>query len=554
MMETSTPQSLYQRLRYHEEHAPERVYLRQPRQGKWFEYTWAQVMRQARQIAAFLQSQGLERGSHIAIFSKNCAEWFMADFGILLAGMVSVPLFSNQNQSSIEYVVNHAQIKLIFVGKLDDHLRAFKTLPEAIPTVSFNYHHDLKTQYAWDDIVSCDPLTEIVPPDEDDLYTIIYSSGTSGTPKGAMYTHAAMSNYLALFAVDLCRLVEARHYHLLSYLPLAHVYERSAVQLGSLAIACDVSFVESLDHFAENLRDVKPTIFAAVPRIWDVFKHKIEQKVPARLLRVGLMIPVLRRVLQKKIKTELGLECAQANVSGASHLPAQIIQFFDRLDLPIQEGYGQTENFAYATLSLFKDRKPGFVGTPRLGVELKLSDEHELLMKSPCLMKGYYQDETATGKAFTKDGWLRTGDIAEIDKRQRVRILGRISENFKNLKGEFIAPSPIEKRFLSNRFVEHLCLVGQELPRNVLVVSLTEEARRRTTAEVEQKLQKKLHVVNAGLRSYEKIGHILIVQDSWSTENDLLTPTLKVKRRQIEAKYHDWIHQASEQERMVVWE
>ena len=554
MKASALENSLTKRLLDRELNAGNRVYLRQPRHGKWHEFTWAEVMQQARQVAFFLQSLGLKKGAHVAIFSKNCAEWFIADFGICLAGMVNVPLFPNQHEESIDYVLKHAEVKLVFVGKLDNHARQRSYIPEKIPTVSFDYHDDLATTHYWADIRDAAPLQDIALPAADDLYTIIYSSGTSGTPKGVMFTHEAIDNYLTVFPDDLRRTVTRDHFHLISYLPLAHVYERSAIQLGSLTIPCDVSFVESLDTFADNLREIKPTLFAAVPRIWGVFKQKIEQKLSPHLLGFVLSIPFLSSHIQNKIKHQLGLDQCANNFSGASHLPLSMSEFFEKLDLPIQEGYGQTENLAYATLSLLDERKPGYVGTPGLQVEIKQGDDNELLMKCPCLMKGYYKDPKASAEAFTDDGWFRTGDIVEIDDLNRVKILGRISENFKNQKGEFIAPSPIEKRFSSSKQIDNLCLVGRELPSNVLLVTLTEEAQNKPKDELKEHMQKKLHTINSKLENYEKISHILIVKEQWTPENGLLTPTLKVKRREIEAHYHDFIQEAMEQSDAVVWE
>ncbi|WP_019217331.1 AMP-binding protein [Legionella tunisiensis] len=266
--------SLNQLLVENEKRRGEKVYLRQPRNGKWYEYTWQVVIRQARQVARFLQDAGLKKGEHLAIFSKNCAEWFITDFGISLAGMVSVPLFANQHRDSIEFVLKHAEVKLVFIGKLDNCVRVRGYIPADLPTVNFDYHPELNTDNRWADILAKEPLTDIVDSSPDDIFTIIYSSGTAGVPKGAVYTHAIIANYLKIFPEDIQRIKTVTHYHLMSYLPLAHVYERSAIQLGSVTIPCDVSFVEGLDKFIANLRQAEPTFFTAVPRIWGVFQQK----------------------------------------------------------------------------------------------------------------------------------------------------------------------------------------------------------------------------------------------------------------------------------------
>lgn len=532
----------------------DKVYLRQPRDGKWYEYTWGMVVHQAKQVAKLLQDLGLKQGDRVAIFSKNCAEWFITDFGISLAGMVNVPLFANQHKDSINYVLEHAEIKLVFVGKLDDAQRVRSYIPDGLPTVNFDYHDNLNCSYRWQDLLKKEPSQDIIAePSPDNLYTIIYSSGTSGQPKGAVYTHGIIANYLQLFPQDIKRIRVADMYHLMSYLPLAHVYERSAIQLGSLVIPCDVSFVESLEKFADNLQEVQPTFFTAVPRIWGVFQQKIELKLPPKKMDFLLKLPLISNLIKRKIKRHLGLGRCTNCFSGASHLPVSILEFFDKLDIKIQEGYGQTENLAYATFSLLGKRRPGYVGTPRLQVELKLAEEGELMIKSPCLMKEYYKDEAATKTALTSDGWLHTGDVAELDEQNNVKIIGRISENFKNQKGEFIIPAPIEKRFAANTVIEQLCIVGRELPNNVLVVTLSESGRKQNKENIKQALQESLHKVNSELANYEKISHVIVLKESWTPENGILTPTLKVKRRMVESNYSDVIKGAITQSNSIVW-
>lgn len=553
-MDVKDYHSICQRLMEHETEHADRVYLRQPREGVYHELTWSMVMHQARQVAFFLQRLKLKKGAHISIYSKNCAEWFIADFGITLAGMVNVPLFPNQHKDSIEYVLTHAEVQLVFVGKLDKYKEAFEAISGDLITVGFDYHPDLNLNHTWSEVLSGQRLDTIASPLPEEVYTIIYSSGTSGAPKGALYTHQAISNYLSILPKDIRRLADLDFYHLLSYLPLAHVYERSAIQLASIVVPADVSFVESLDTFADNLKSVKPTLFAAVPRIWGVFKHKIEQSMPPALLNYLLYVPILAGFVKRKIKHQLGLERSAGNISGASHLPPDISTFFDKLGIPVQEGYGQTENFAYATLSLLNERKSGYVGTPRLEVEIKLGEAQELLMKSPCLMHGYYKDTEATNQAFTKDGWLRTGDIVNIDRKNRIKILGRLSEHFKNQKGEFIAPTPIEKQWSSSRLLDHVCLVGRGLESNVLLVTLSDSGCRTLQEAVNKHLQARLHRVNGRLKSYEKISHIIIVRDAWTTDNDCLTPTLKVKRRVVEERYQPLIQKTMAQSDNIVWE
>ena len=555
MLKESMNNSLYKLLLKNEKEYANRVYLKQPREGVWHEFTWAEVMLQARKVAAFIQQLGLKKGSHVAIISKNCAEWFITDFGIHLAGMVCVPLFSNQHEESIHYVLEHGDVELVFVGKLDEHQLVRSYIPEKYVTVSFDYHTDLKVNYHWSDVLAIEPLMDVIEPDADGLYTIIYSSGTTGLPKGVMFTNQIIANYLTYYPQDILRIRDLPHYKLVSYLPLAHVYERSAVQLGSLTIPCDVSFIESLGHFSENLQTIQPTFFTAVPRIWGVFQNKIEEKLSPSLLNILLKIPFVSELIKNKIKHRLGLEACTNCFSGASALPIPIIEFFEKVGINIQEGYGQTENLAYATFSLLNERRPGYVGTARPGVSIKKSEDNELLCHSSCLMSGYYKDEQATKNAFTPDGWLHTGDVAELNDKNQVKILGRISENFKNQTGEFIAPSPIERQFDANEMLEQKCLVGRDLASNILLVTLNEPTRiNKKKEDIINSLEELLHQVNSRLVKYEKISHIVIVKDEWTPANELLTPTLKVKRRNIEQHYADLIHSAAIQQQHIVWE
>ena len=530
------------------------VYLRQPSQGIWRELTWAEVMRQARQVATVLKNAGLERGDCVSIFSKNCAEWIIVDFGISLAGMVNVPLFSNQNKGTIEFIIEKAEVKLVFIGKLDAHSRTRDYIPKQIKTINLPYHLDLETTYCWEDVLSCTPMLTIDLPKPEDTYTIIFSSGTTGEPKGVVFTHEAVANYLAILIEDLKRNVSFDRHHLLSYLPLAHVYERTSVQLASLMLDCDVAFVENLEKFTKNLQEIQPTLFTAVPRIWGVFKQRIEQQLAKKRLGILLNVPVVSYFIKKKIKSQLGLSRCQLCVSGAAHLPTSVLGFFKKIGITIQEGSGQTEDFGYTTLTKKNDVKSGFVGAPRFGVLSKRSESGELLIYSSCLMKEYYKDESLTRDSFTADGWLKTGDLVEIDEKNRIKILGRLSENFKNQKGEFVAPSLIEDQFTTTHLIEQCCLVGKMLPSNVLLVNLPPAAHAPSQIEVSESLRKLQHTVNRKLKSHEKISHILVVKENWTIANHCLTPTMKVRRRIIESNYQDLILNTVTEPVGIVWE
>lgn len=539
-----------------EKEVGDKIYLRQPHRGQWTDYTWSDVVLQARQVASMLQQLGLERGDRVSIFSKNCAEWIIADFGITLAGMVNVPLFPNQNEQTIKFILEHSEVKLVFIGKLDAHNRTRGYIPEALLTINFPYHLDLMTTHSWDDVLKAEPLQTIVQSLPTDMYTIIYSSGTTGEPKGAVYTHQAVTNYLSILAGDVKRMVlsDDRH-HLLSYLPLAHVYERTSVQLLSLVLDCDVAFAESLEKFSKNLFEVQPTLFTAVPRIWGVFKQRIEQQLVKKKIGWLLNIPLVSSLVKRSIRKQLGLLRCQFCISGAAHLPSAVVIFFQKLGITILEGSGQTENFGYTTLTQHKDIKPGYVGIPRFGVEIKREESGELLVHSSSLMKEYYKNPELTRTSFTKDGWLKTGDLVEVDKGNHVKILGRLSENFKNQKGEFVVPSLIEDQFITmTDLIDQCCLVGKMLPSNILLISLPVSPKKIDQTETNDKLRKLQHDVNRKLENHEKISHILVVKEQWTIANHCLTPTMKVRRRIIESAYQEVIQKAVAGPGGVVWE
>jgi long-chain acyl-CoA synthetase len=546
---------LCQQLLQKEKSCGDFVYLRQAHEGQWHEMTWKEVMHQARQVANFLTNLGLKRGDCVSIFSKNCAEWIISDFGITLAGMINVPLFPNQNQQTIDYILNHAQVKLVFLGKLDAHQRTRTYIPEHFLTVNFPYHLELEATHQWTSILSTPPIQQIDVSAPEDIYTIIYSSGTTGQPKGVVFTQGAIANYLVSLRGDLQRLVKVNmRHHLLSYLPLAHVYERSTVQLASLVTDSDIAFVESLDKFAKNLQEVQPTMFTAVPRIWGLFKQKVEQQIEKKKLRGLLKLPLISQIIKRKIKQQLGLSHCRLCVSGAAHLPANVVDFFKNLDIIIQEGSGQTEDLGYTTLTERHDIKPGWVGTSRYDVQIKRSEQGELLVHSPFLMKEYYKERTLTLDSFTAEGWLKTGDLVEIDDANRVKILGRLSENFKNQKGEFVTPSTIEDQFIVAPFIEQCCLVGKMLPSNVLLVNLSNVQQNASESEVKDALRKLQHDVNRKLKIHEKISHILVIREPWTITNHCLTPTMKIRRRMIESIYQDLIQNVVSMPVGVVWQ
>lgn len=531
------------------------VYLRQPIDGVFHEYTWGDVMDKARRVATFLKAQGFNKGDRIAILSKNCAQWVIVDFGIMLAGMVSVPLYATQHTDDITFILNHAKCKAIFVGKLDTYENQKNAIPGAMMKIDFPYQVRADSDFLLSDIFEkYDPMLGEPMPHIDDLITIMYTSGTTGSPKGVMFTYAESTKLIPFVLQEIKQLGLSEHEHFISYLPLAHIAERGIMEGLSLVQKSDISFVESIDTFIDNLKEVRPTLFFAVPRIWSVFQIGILEKVPQKKLDVLLKIPLVSTLIKKKIRAGLGLDRCQLAISGAASISGSTLDWFEKLGINIREGYGATENSAYATINYPDDYRMGSVGKPRPGVKMKVDEHGELWVKSPGDMAGYYKESELTQELFDEQGYMSTGDMAHIDEDGYVSIIGRVKEQFKSAKGEYIIPVPIENKFAQNTDIEQCCLVGLGLNQPILLAYLSESARKKDRDEVEHALISTLESVDEHLQNYEKVSHILVVNDEWTPENNLLTPTQKVKRHAIAERYGPAVNDLQHKEQKIAWE
>ncbi|MFC3202319.1 AMP-binding protein [Alteromonas oceani] len=534
---------------YREQHSPDHLCLVQPVEGSYHTYSWAEVASQVRKLAWRLSNMGLDKGSRIAILSKNCAEWLMADLAIMLAGHVSVPIFATAGEDTIRYVLRHADVKVVFVGKLDDGPKQATAIDDEITTVSFPYP-GVKTTYSWAEFSHCDSFTDSPTPAADELMTIIYTSGSTGSPKGVMHSYSAMAWAGAQAKTDLSLGEDDR---LLSYLPLAHITERVLIEMAALQSGMTLYFIESLDTFQRDVQECQPTLFVSVPRLWTKFQHGILHKLSQTKLNILLRIPVVNGVIKNKIRNGLGLSQTKLCASGSAPLPPVITAWFEKLGIEICEGWGMTENAALGTACLpFRKDKIGCIGRPWGGVSLKLSEQQELLSKSPGNMMGYYLDPERTAEAFTGDGYLRTGDKAIADGDGYYSITGRIKDIFKTAKGKYVTPAPIEAKLMENSVIEQVCVTGASLPQPIALLVLSEEAQEQSKNQITASLQQTLNKINGGLESHQRLDHLVVMAEPWTIENDLLTPTLKVKRHVLEERFPEVIHQAYNDK--VVWQ
>lgn len=544
-----------------ERYTPEAVYLTQPYPGgKVVDYTWREVGDQARRMAAHLKSLQLPPGSSIGLLGRNSAHWIIADIAIWMAGHVTVPLYPTLNAETARYIMAHSEAKLLFVGKMDGTVDTWNDLkhglPADVPMIGMPLS-PLPDIPQWDELIKQQqPLRQIVHRDLDALATIVYTSGSTGQPKGVMHSFRSMSAGLKgaqqmwEFSPD---------ERMLSYLPLAHVAERAAVECASMFFGFRVYFSEKLETFQQDLKRAKPTLFFSVPRLWTKFYLAINDKLPPRKQRLLFSLPVLSGVIKKKILRELGLDHARFALTGAAPLPAEIVTWYRKLGLDLLEVYGMSENFGNSHANRPGQVRIGYVGSASPGVECRITDNGEVQVKSPSQMLGYYKAPDKTAEDLTPDGFFKTGDRGEVDGQGRLRITGRVKELFKTSKGKYIAPVPIENK-LNHPKIEVTCVTGPSQPQPfvLLMPSLDAQKELRDGSLSRDALSREfgelIDQVNATLEDHERLDYAVIVKEQWTMENGFLTPTMKIKRNVIEERYLPQAEVWKKAGSKVVWE
>lgn len=544
----------------HEAAKPNKPFLRQPFGEKWESYTWKEGGIMARKLANYFRSLNLKPGSHIGLVSKNCREWILADLAIMMSGHVSVPFFPTLTGEQIGQVLELGDVDLLIVGKMECWDDMGKGVPADMPIVSLPHYEGnsvIERGKAWQEIMDENkPLMENHVPKLDDLWTIIFTSGTTGTPKGVMHTFGIVKSLLdeAFARKNPLSIDFDGDNQFFSFLPLNHIGERAVVELMLLRYSGTVSFTESIDRFAANLKDVRPTLFFAVPRIYTKFQGAILEKMPQKKMDLFLKLPILKNVVKKKISAGLGLDRCRCTAVGAAPIPQQTKDWFKKLGIPITEGYGMTENCAATTFLYPHEDKPSSVGLAHDGSEIRISKENsEILVKSNYVMKGYYKDPEKTAETIV-DGWLHTGDQGKMDDEGYVYITGRVKDTFKTAKAKFIVPAEIESKFEVSTDIEQLCLLGLGMPQPVLMVALSELAQKEDKIVVTKNLEALVKEINEKLANYKKVSAVVVMKEPFSIENNTLTPTLKVKRPQAHDQFKDRLHAWCEAPEKVIFE
>ena len=539
---------------------PDAAFLRQPFGDRWEETTWAEAGVIIRKMASALRSLGLRDKAHIAIVSKNCREWVLTDLAIIMAGYVSVPLYSTLNAEQIKEVLDLGDVDAIFLGKIDIPVwESMKGgIPESMPAIKFPQYDDnakIDKGHDWDELLAKhEPIVDPPIPRLEDMWTIVFTSGTTGTPKGVVLTFGTLSATSELIEnennLDVSMEGDNRYF---SFLPLNHIAERVVVESNCISYGGSISFAESLATFAKNIQGTRPTLLFAVPRIWTKFQQGVLSKMPQAKLNKLLKIPFVSGMVKKKLQKALGLDQARCLLSGAAPITQNCKDWYKSIGLPIAEGYGMTENCAVCTFIGAHDDKPGSVGKVQTPGELKIDPEtEEILMRAPFVMQGYYKSPEKTEETLA-GGWLHTGDQGYIDKDGYLFITGRIKDTFKSEKGQFIVPAPIEWKFAGDDDIEQIAIVGRGIAQPLALVVLSDAGGQKGKEQLKSSLTDTLEKANAQLEGYKKVSTVVIMAEPWTTENGMLTPTLKVKRNVINKglsdKYRDW----HECEDCVVW-
>lgn len=531
-----------------------RTFLTQPLDGCVRNWTWAEALSEARRIASYLRAQRWDAGSRVAILSKNSAWWVMADLAIWMSGHVSVPIYPSLRAQTVRQILEHSGAKACFVGPVES-----ETAPacedRGMTWIGFP-NAEIETDLGWEPLREANTETPGQPMrDGDELATIIYTSGTTGNPKGVMHRFLG-------FAHDARALVEVLglrdEQRVLSYLPLAHILERAGNEMPSILLGNHIFFTAGVATFLEDLKRARPTVFLSVPRLLMKFQQGVFAKIPKEKLDRLLRLPGVRAYIKHRILRQLGLHRVDHAACGGAPIPPELLLWYRKMGLRLAEGYGMTETMI-THLPRPDSVRPGFVGPAVEGVECRVTEEGELLIRSPMNMLAYYREPEATAEAFTSDGFFRTGDLVTMDPDGQMRIIGRLKEQFKTSKGKYVAPVPIESRLMEHPMVEACCILGNGEPSPFAMVVLAASVRERCVdanerKAVERQLAQCVQRINAELDVFERISMVVVANGPWTIGNGFMTPTLKIKRGSVEGNYQRLVNEWKAQSGPVVWE
>ncbi|MCL4558208.1 MAG: long-chain fatty acid--CoA ligase [Deltaproteobacteria bacterium] len=573
----------------------DRAVQRYKKDGSWVDISWNQMKESAELIGLGLIDLGLKQKDSVCMLSENRPEWAHVDLGIISAGGVNVPIYATNTPQQVQYIVNDAEAQYLFVSnrlQLDKVLKIRGNVPKLKKVIILDH---IDANPAPDFVTTLDGLKKKAGASKDksvldrryqatqpdDLITIIYTSGTTGDPKGAMLTHRnILSN-----CEDIASYVPIDDtFVVLSFLPLSHVFERTAGYYTMLFYGATIAYAESIDRIVDNMAEIRPYAMVSVPRVYekmyarivegvetgpstkkkifywalDTGKQTIPYKLAGKPLPAVLSIKyaIAKKLVFSKIRAILGGRLLFF-VSGGAPLSKELGEFFYAADVTIIEGYGLTETSPVLTVNPYGKMKFGTAGKPIPNCEIKIAPDGEILARGPMIMKGYFKKPEATAEAIEKDGYFHTGDIGFLDNEGYLHITDRKKDLIVTAGGKNIAPQPIENALKMNRYIEQVAMVGDKKPYCVALVvpkfdAVESYAKQNNIIYKDRKelvenpaimalIQSAIDGVNATLAKYETIKKIKVLANEFTQETGELTPTLKVKRRVIMEKYKDAI-------------
>ncbi len=577
MAETEQPKRLFDFIDYQKSVCPQEVCVASKENGKWVELSTDDTILQSNKLSKGLLNLGIKPGDKVAMISNNRTEWVLSDLAILQIGAINVPIYPTITEEDYAYILNDAQVKLVFVSD-SELLEKVNNIKSSVSTLEGIYTYDrIEGAKHWSELLDNNfDENEIASLRSnikaDDLATLIYTSGTTGKPKGVMLSH---NNIVSNVLDSKERLPVDSEAIALSFLPLCHVYERMIIYLYTYT-GVSFYFAESMETIGDNLKEIKPHVFTAVPRLLEKIYDKIVAKgkeltgIKKMLffwaLELGLQYDVkgkgffyhLQLKLANKLIFSKWREALGGNTrvvaSGSAALQPRLARIFLSAQIPIMEGYGLTETSPVVSVNCADNDgiRIGTVGRPLNNVEVKIAEDGEILVKGPNVMLGYYNKEEATNEVL-KDGWFHTGDIGRIEEGNFLRITDRKKEIFKTSGGKYVAPQPMENKFKESLFVEQIMVIGEMQKHPAALVQpsfehLMEWCKRKdipyTTntemienEQVIKRIGKEIHGFNSQFAKYEQIKKFKLTPEAWSIDGGELTPTLKLRRKEIRKKY-----------------
>jgi long-chain acyl-CoA synthetase len=526
-----TPNTLTELVTHWAAESPDTIWLRDLREEGADDYTWAEANAQINAVAAMLESQ-FAHDQKMVVLSSNRAHWVMADMAIMASGNVQVSMFTTLRTNVVEYIFNLTETKVVFVGETSNWDQVRPVLPEGGLLITLPGVDLAEPHIKWENIVlEWQGRVAAYQPKHDDMISLVFTSGTTGMPKGVMQTHD--SNVIPLRrAATAFKMPDHPRYF--SYLPLSHIGERQLVEFSSIVSGGEISFVESLATLARDLPRSRPHFFFGPPRVWEQFQQAVIAKFGGSAA-LEAAVQNDKHPIGDLIVKGLGLDEVVYCLTAAAPTPAALIEWWQRMGLTLMEGFGQTEAMGVIA-STHEQRRIGSIGKPMGDVQYKITEEDELAVKGDGFTPGYYKQPDKTAELI-QNGWIHTGDKVRVDEDGFLYITGRVKDYFKTIHGKFVAPPPIEGEFAKEPHAEQQCLLGRGYAKTVMVAVLTAEAQQKGEHEVHGSIVGTVRSVNDGLEKHACIGAVILTREPWTIENEVLTPTLKIKRDKVEQKF-----------------